>query len=170
MIVVADAGPLLHLFWADAHLWALPPQEIEVVQAVWEEVTAYAPEALADKRLKQIKLAIPLSPLLEGKRLHTGEVVALSYALTRTSHAPTRTEELLLLSDDQRARQVCRTFALPFIGSIGLIIEASREGRVSKEVAEAALRDLPGRGRLYVKPSVIAQAVAALTAGAGDTP
>ena len=168
MIVVADAGPLLHLFWVDAHLWALPPQEIEVVQAVWEDVAAYAPEALADQRMKQVGLAIPLSPLLEGKRLHTGEVAALSYVLTRTSYALTRIEDILVLSDDQRARQVCRSFALPFIGSIGLIIEACREGRVSKEVAEAALRDLPDRGRLYVKPSVIAQAVAALTAAAGD--
>lgn len=34
MIVVADAGPLLHLFWVGATAWALPPQEIAVVEDV----------------------------------------------------------------------------------------------------------------------------------------
>lgn len=33
-VIIADAGPLLHLFWVDALAWALPPQEIVVVEAV----------------------------------------------------------------------------------------------------------------------------------------
>lgn len=48
VIVVADTGPILHLFWIDASRWALPPQPIMVVDEVWVEVEAYAPEALAD--------------------------------------------------------------------------------------------------------------------------
>ncbi len=37
MIVVADTGLLLHLFWVDALEWALPPQEVAVVEAAWEK-------------------------------------------------------------------------------------------------------------------------------------
>jgi len=164
MIVIADAGPILHLYWVDAHLWALPPQEIAVVEAVWAEVNAYAPDALADNRFQRIKTPLPLSPLLADKRLHTGEATSLSYALTQSG------ESLLILSDDQRARQACRVLSLPYIGSIGLIVEAYRAGLASKEAAEAALRGLPEQGRLYVKPSVINAALASLEPGVKGNP
>ncbi len=157
MIIVADAGPLLHLFWVGATAWALPPQEISVMEDVWREVASYAPGTLEDHRLKRVALTLPVSPLLAGKRLHTGEMGSLSYALTRATD-----EQILILSDDHRARQACRDLALPLTGSIGLIVEAFRTDRVSKEVAEAALRDLPRRGRLYVKPAFITRVLAAL--------
>lgn len=163
MIVVADAGPLLHLFWVGATAWALPPQEIAVVEDVWREVAGYAPGALADHRLRRVAPALPVSPLVADKRLHTGEMGSLSYALTRATD-----EQILILSDDQRARQACRDLALSFTGSIGLIVEAFRPDRVSKEVAEAALRDLPGRGRLYTKPAFITRVLAALDAEGED--
>ncbi len=162
MIVIADAGPILHLFWVDALLWALPPQEIIVVDAVRQEVAAYAPDALSDDRLSHAVIGVPISPLLEGKRLHTGEIAALSYALTKTEE-----DQVLILSDDHRARQVCRSLVLPFIGSIGLIVEALHAGLVSQETAQTALHDLPTRGRLYVKPTVIAQALAVLESETG---
>lgn len=46
MIVIADAGPILHLYWVDAMSWALPPEAIDVVEEVWQEVGKHAPEAL----------------------------------------------------------------------------------------------------------------------------
>lgn len=112
MIVVADAGPLLRLFWVEALPWALPSQEIAVVEEVWQEVTSYAPDALADPRLKRIALTLSAPPLLADKRLHTGKAASLSYALTQAAD-----EQILILSDDHRARR-----------------------GVSREVAEAALR------------------------------
>lgn len=33
-MIVADAGPLLYLFWVGASSWALPPPTIEVVSEV----------------------------------------------------------------------------------------------------------------------------------------
>lgn len=162
MIVIADAGPLLHLFWVEAAAWALPSQEIAVMEAVWQEVTAYEPDALADQRLKRVVQAVPVSPLLADKRLHAGEAASLSYALTRAAD-----ETLLILTDDHRARQACWDLRLPFIGSIGLIVDVFRAGHVSREVAEAALRDLPGRGRLYVKQDFINRILASLDTDVG---
>lgn len=159
MIIVADAGPLLHLFWVDALAWALPPQEVAVVEAVWQEVAGHAPEALADSRLRRIAMAFPTPALLTGRRLHAGERESLSYALTRATDA-----QILILSDDHQARQACQDLTLPFTGSIGLIVEAFRAERVSREIAEAALHDLPGRGRLYAKPALITRVLASLDA------
>lgn len=154
-VIVADSGPLLHLFWVDALLWALPPQEVIVVEPVWQEVTKYDAGALADNRLKRVDLSSTLPPLPLNKPLHTGEAAALAYAAAQSA-----AEGVLVLTDDTQARLACKTLMLPFIGSIGLITEAYRQGLVSKEIAEDALLALPEQGRLCVKPSLIARVIA----------
>jgi predicted nucleic acid-binding protein len=148
VIVVADAGPLLHLFWIDAASWALPPQTIDVVQAVWEEVQSRALMALQDPRLRNVVEPVAVSPLLAPWSLDHGELVALSYAIASRPH-----DEVLVLCDELAARRACQAVGLPVVGSIGLISESYRAGRVSLEQAEAALRDLPGRGRPMSGPS-----------------
>ena len=156
MIIVADAGPLLHLFWVGALGWGLPPLPIHVVREVWLEVEAHAPEALQDARLL-LQLAPALPPILEQWNLDAGERAALAYAASQQTAG-----EVLVLCDEREGRRACQELSLPVIGSIGLIVEAFRAGRVSREVAETALRDLPGRGRLHVRPELIESAVDAL--------
>lgn len=159
--IIADAGPLLHLFWVEASAWALPPQEIEVVETVWQEVAAYAPEALGDGRLRRLPSPSSVPGGLALRRLDRGEEAALAHALAQPA-----TTGLLVLCDDYQARRACRAFSLPVIGSVGLIIEAHRAGRVFEEVAATALQELSGRGRFYVKPTLIAQALASIRADA----
>jgi hypothetical protein len=53
VIVVADAGPILHLHWIGCLSWGLPPTPIHVVEQVWTEITQHAPQALADPRLER---------------------------------------------------------------------------------------------------------------------
>jgi predicted nucleic acid-binding protein len=158
MIVVADTGPVLHLFWVGALSWALPPQPIDVVRPVWEEVRAHAPDALQDTRLRVVDPPTVVAPPLARWTLDAGESAALSYALAHQD-----TETVLVLCDEQEARSACSALSLPVVGSIGLIIEAFRAGRVSMQTATAALRDLPGPGRLHVRPELISLALAALT-------
>lgn len=162
MIIVADAGPLLHLFWVGASSWALPAQRIDVVDEVWEEVTAHAPNALHDARLQHITHSVTVPQTLSQWNLDRGELAALSYALSRDP-----AEEILVLCDEQDARRACSELSLPVVGSIGLIVEAFRAGRVSLETAATALRDLPGRGRLHVRPQLIELAVQSLSADPG---
>lgn len=142
MIIVADTGPLLHLFWVDALAWALPPQPIFVVETVWREIVSYAPEAVNDTRLQRVSEPAEIPPNLAKQKLDSGERAALAYALTLP------TEKVLILCDEIRGRRACRDLSLTVKGSVGLIIEAMQEGR----------------GRLYIKPSVIAQALAAIDA------
>jgi predicted nucleic acid-binding protein len=155
--IVADAGPLLHLFWVGAGAWALPSQTIDVVDEVWEEVQAHAAGALADPRLRHLTQPQALAPDMLQWNLDRGERAALSYALSCRSR-----EEVLVLCDERAARRACAALSLPVVGSIGLILEASRASRVSLETASAALQDLPGRGRLHVRPQLVESALAAL--------
>ena len=73
MIIIADAGPLLHLFWIDALFWALPAEEIVVVETVWHEVDQYAPQALQDSRLRRTPAIAPVPPLLLSRELDPGK-------------------------------------------------------------------------------------------------
>jgi len=38
VIVVADAGPILHLHWIGSLSWGLPATKIHVVEQVWLEI------------------------------------------------------------------------------------------------------------------------------------
>ncbi len=160
MIVVADAGPLLHLHWVDAAGWALPPLDIQVVDAVWQEVTAYAPDALQDRRLHRVPSPAGVPAILGGWKLDDGEVAALSLALSESERY-----EVLVLCDERAARRACAALRIGVTGSIGLIVEAHRADRVAAAAAIRALRELPHRGRLRVDPSLIERAVAAIGGG-----
>ena len=105
MIIIADSGPLLHLFWVDALEWALPPQEIVVVEAVWREVEQYAPDALSNSRLRRFSESMPVPLALKARRLDSGEEAALAYALAQSDKT-----DLVLLCDGQKARKACQAF------------------------------------------------------------
>jgi predicted nucleic acid-binding protein len=157
MIVVADAGPLLHLYWIGVSDWALPPEPVHVVEEVWEEVSSHAPEALWDPRLVRCAHIGAIPEAVLEWNLDAGEREALAYALSQTDH-----EGVLLLSDDGEARSACVALGVGVVGSVGLVVRAHREGRVALRAAEAALQELPSRGRLHVRPEVIEYALTVL--------
>jgi hypothetical protein len=66
VIVVADAGPILHLHWIGCLSWGLPPTSIHVVEQVWTEITQHAPQALADPRLER-EPVVEMDPALQAK-------------------------------------------------------------------------------------------------------
>lgn len=86
--------------------------------------------------------------------LQAGEAAAIAFALSRPGS--------LLLSDDEAARRACVELHVAVTGTIGLVIEAARAGRVTRGVALSALTDLPGRGRMHVRPELLARAIEAL--------
>ena len=90
----------------------------------------------------------------ERLRLDPGEAAAISFALARSGS--------LLLTDDEAARRACAELKITVIGTIGLIVEAVRSGRATREVGVLALEALPARGRLHVSAALLARAVAAL--------
>ncbi len=158
-MIAADAGPLLHLYWVGAQPWALPLEPIDVVSEVWEEVLGHDPAALREPRLRRVE-AGPSASELSRWALHSGERATLSYALSRAATGP-----CLVLCDERIARLVCVDIGLPMIGSVGLILEAFRAGRVETERACAALSEPPGAGRFHIRAEILSQAIAAVRAG-----
>lgn len=156
MIVVADAGPILHLHWIGCSAWALPSQPIYVVEDVWREVERHAPGALEDPRFE--RTPTPAGPAVDAVRLSldAGEAAAIAFALGRPGS--------LLLTDDEAARRACVELHIIATGTIGLIIEAARGGRVPRDEAARSLESLPTRGRLHVSGELLARALAALAA------
>ncbi len=158
MIVIADAGPILHLYWVNALTWALPQQPIEVVGEVWDEVNRHAPDALLDDRLRRCHTEGPPYPReLSSWSLDPGELAALSCAMRSRER-----DEVLVLCDEHEARDACAHLDIPVTGSIGLIVRACHAGHVNTETAEAALRELPRRGRLHATDELIEMAVGML--------
>lgn len=157
MIIVADAGPLLHLHWVEAAAWALPPATIEVVDVVWQEVASYAPEALSDRRLRCVSAPHPTPASVAAFRLDDGEAGSIAYALSLDSGS-----NPLLLCDDVKARKACRSLSLMVVGSIGLIVEACRAGRASRPEAARALESLPDAGKLHVHRDLLRRAIESL--------
>jgi predicted nucleic acid-binding protein len=124
---------------------------------VWDEVSAHEPQALLDPRLRRVKASEPRQAVLGAWHLDGGEAAALSYALEQPDP-----REVLVLCDERQAREVCAALALSVVGSVGLIVAAFHEGRADRATCIAALRDLPVRGRLHIRPELIEAAVAAV--------
>jgi predicted nucleic acid-binding protein len=97
VIIIADTGPILHLFWIEASSWALPPEPILVVREVWEEIERHAPEALQDSRLVR-RDPLGTNPDLPDA-LDPGERAAVALAIEIPG--------CLVLCDEREARRVC---------------------------------------------------------------
>jgi predicted nucleic acid-binding protein len=154
MIIICDAGPLLHLHWVGAASWALPGGECLVPQSVWDEVARQDTGALQYAQLRRTP-GPTRDPRLAAWRLDAGEAAALSLALSLTHPA-----EVLVLCDESQGRQACASLGVSCMGSVGLIVEAALADRVRIDAAEAALRALPNRGRCWVRREVIDAAAA----------
>jgi predicted nucleic acid-binding protein len=147
VIVVADAGPILHLHWIGCLSWGLPPTSIHLVEQVWTEITQHAPQALTDPRLER-EPVVEIDRALQAKfSLQSGEAAAIAFALKRSG--------ALLLTDDAAARRACVSVGLATVGTIGLILEAARSKRVPVDEAIQALKQLPNEGRLQSRLSCL---------------
>jgi predicted nucleic acid-binding protein len=153
VIVIADAGPILHLFWVGAARWALPADPIHVVEAVWREIESHDAAALRDDRfIRTVVGTVALARAPAG--LDPGETEAIALALT--------SEDPLVLCDEADARDACESLGIPVTGSIGLILRAVSDGRASRDCAQDTLRALPGSGRLHISAEILALALSAL--------
>ncbi|SMF96801.1 protein of unknown function [Methylomagnum ishizawai] len=87
-------------------------------------------------------------------RLHRGELEAMILA------RETRADYVLL--DDLLARRKAQRLGLQTMGTIGIIILAHRQGRVTGEAAMAWLDELIHRHGLYLSDEILNQVKAAL--------
>ncbi len=144
MIVVADAGPLIHLSLI-GRLDLLPALygRILVPELVYREVVDLGADLPGSVELRAADWVDrsphppdhPLFPLLRSQ-LDPGEAAALCLAADRVAE--------LILSDDRQARLAAERLGFPIKGTLGLLIEAKRRGEI--DLLAPALTELKIRG------------------------
>lgn len=153
LLVVCDAGPLIHLDELEALDLLADFAEVLVPGAVWREVERHRPGALIHPgvTLRRMTPRMVVSPELEALSqvfsLHTGEWEALRVAM---EHRPG-----LLLTDDTAARLAAGNLRIATHGTIGILVRAIRRGQRTKDEVLEVLRSLPSRSTLHIKRSLL---------------
>ncbi len=153
IVVVCDAGPLIHLDELECLDLLSDFEAVLVPQAVWDEVQQHRPMALTSKHITLQRVALDAQPsrqllsLAQQLPLHQGELEALQLMLD--------TRGQLLLSDDTAARLAANSLQIAVHGTIGILLRAiRRQHRSPREVADL-LRSIPTRSTLHIKSSLL---------------
>ena len=131
MIVVADAGPLIHLAAiGQLELIHRLSSEVLVPQAVFDEVVvvgAGLPGAAEVGAASWIRVVTPtrrdVVAALLGGGLHLGEAQAIAVAVELGADR--------LLIDERQGRLTAETMGVAVVGSIGILIAAKVRGEVT---------------------------------------
>lgn len=109
-------------------------------------------QALARRWLRIVNLTASerrhAANLRKNGNLDAGEAEALSIASGR---------HLRVVVDDKEARHAAEALGLSYIGTIGVLLEAHREGHLTQEEAEDTIVNLTAI--LWLSPSVVARAL-----------
>lgn len=155
-IVIADAGPLIHLDELDALSLLADFEQVLVPEAVWQEIEYHRPAAL--QRMASVllrKTSPPTSPIIDALvsmfTLHLGEKEALTCCLSYP--------DSLLLTDDTAARMAAQNLGIRAHGTVGLLIRAIRRQLRTKAEALQLLADIPRRSTLHIRPAFLAAVI-----------
>lgn len=157
MIVVSDAGPLIHLGAIGRldlihRLWP----DVLVPEAVFREVTvAGMPGAAEVMAASWLTVASPahmdVVDALLASGLHRGEAEAIALAVER------RADRLLI--DERQGRLTAEGTGVSVIGSIGILVAAKARGEVER--VEPLLAELRWSG-LWMSDAFVARVLASV--------
>jgi len=151
-VVVADAGPLIHLDELSALDVLSDYSDVLVPDAVWCEVTHHRPHALHQaeiQRLRRVttKFSPNVTALASLYTLHRGEMEALAVCLHHSIN--------VLLTDDTAARLAAKNMDIVTHGTLGLLIRAVRCGHRSSNDVVNLLSSIPTQTTLHIRPSLL---------------
>ncbi len=154
-VVVADAGPLIHLAELSAIDLLADFSRVIVPEAVWEEVARHRPDALLPTFLERLAPA-SIGPELRAigtlYTLHRGEWQALAICDHLSGSR--------LLTDDTAARLAAKALNISASGTIGILLRAMRCGRHNKMQTIAMLEAIPMRSSLHIRASLLVEIIA----------
>lgn len=137
-VIVADAGPLIHLAELGVINLLADFSRVIVPEAVWDEVSSHRQDALSPPFLEKFSPPPP-SPELRAigtlYTLHRGEWQALAIC----SHIT----DSRLLTDDAAARLAAKALNISASGTMGVLLRAMRCGRHDKMQTIALLEAIP---------------------------
>ena len=153
VLVVCDAGPLIHLDQLDCLNLLADFSRVIVPDVVWREVEHHRPTALDQKtiRLERLKpREKPSAELISLHRLlalHAGDVQALQLAQELDAD--------FLLTDDSAAKLAAKTLHVVAHGTLGVLVRAIRRGQRTPEQILNVLHALPTRSTLHIKQELL---------------
>lgn len=71
----------------------------------------------------------------------------------------------LFLTDDLEAREAAQKEGIRPVGSLGMVLRANREGRLTKQTARRTLEALRDQSTLFVRPALVNRVIAKLKNG-----
>ena len=155
-VVVADAGPLIHLDELSALDVLSDYTAIYVPDTVWSEVARHRPQALRETGIIRLQpISVTASPKVAALAslftLHRGEMDALDACLIRSVST--------LLTDDTAARLAAKSLGIATHGTLGLLIRAARRGHRAPEEIVELLTGVPARTTLHIRPSLLSDII-----------
>jgi predicted nucleic acid-binding protein len=147
-LVVCDAGPLIHLDELGCLNLLRDFADVQVPEAVWQEVQRHRPSALRRRSVKLNRVSStqePTSELIELTQaflLDAGELEALKLMQENPN--------AILLTDDAAARLVAQRLEYEVHGTIGVVLRALRRQQRTRRQVLNLLRALPRRSTLFI--------------------
>ena len=154
VVVIADAGPLIHLDALGCLDILSDYAELLVPDGVWQEVLHHRPQALQHskvnfKRKNANAISLQVEALTPLYTLHRGEREALMLCV--------QFEQSLLLTDDTAARLAAKNLTVAAHGTLGLIVRSVRRGLRTADEALALLAAIPSQSTLHVRPALLVE-------------
>jgi predicted nucleic acid-binding protein len=151
-VVVADAGPLIHLDELAALDVLADFPEIWVPEDVWSEVALHRPQALRHGGIRLLRheassISARINAIAALYSLHRGERAALALCLEHSIGT--------LLTDDTAARLAATSLNLDTHGTLGLLIRSVRRGLRSPTEVLVLLNSIATRSTLHIRPSLL---------------
>jgi predicted nucleic acid-binding protein len=153
VLVVLDAGPLIHLDELDCLNLLDGFAQLLIPSAVWNEAVHHRPQ-LQLKKIPRAKISDPRTPpplslaaASFANELHAGEIAAITLLHEAGGG--------LLLSDDDAARQTAEALGFSVTGTLGLLLRGIRRKQISAAQVRQIAAEFSKRSTLHVSRSLL---------------
>lgn len=155
-VVIADAGPIIHLDELNNLDLLADFDKVIVPDTVWNEVEQHRPQALVGSEVKFIRqravhFSAEVDALTPFYTLHAGEQEAL--------HLCFEFNNSLLLTDDTAARLAAKNLGVAAHGTLGVLVRAIRQQTRSKSDVLKLLRSIPTQTTLHIRAALLAEVI-----------
>lgn len=157
LVIVCDAGPLIHLDELNCLTLLNEFDQILVPHQVWQEVERHRPAALSKPELilQQVDVTIStqsvFQALVRAFSLDLGEQAALSLMQGYS--------DAIFLTDDAAARLAAATLGYRVHGTIGVLLRAIRRHQRTQDEVLTILRSLPAQSTLHIRAELLQEII-----------
>lgn len=157
LVIVCDAGPLIHLNELNCLTLLNDFDQILVPHQVWQEVERHRPAALSKPELilQQVDVTIStqsvFQALVRAFSLDLGEQAALSLMQGYS--------DAIFLTDDAAARLAAATLGYRVHGTIGVLLRAIRRHQRTQDEVLTILRSLPAQSTLHIRAELLQEII-----------